>query len=63
VVEQVGRGDVTSGIETTGEIAVAQKLDLDVYKKISGIDLVNVGTMFCLPFMQVVRWWQSSHPE
>lgn len=42
VVEQVGRGDVTSGIETTGEIVAAQKLNLDVYKQISRIDLVNV---------------------
>jgi multidrug efflux pump subunit AcrA (membrane-fusion protein) len=42
VVEQVGRGDVTSGIETTGEIIAAQKLDLDVYKQTTRIDLVNV---------------------
>jgi multidrug resistance efflux pump len=41
VVEQVERGNVTSGIETTGEIVAAQKLDLDVYKQISRIDLVN----------------------
>jgi multidrug efflux pump subunit AcrA (membrane-fusion protein) len=42
VVEQVERGDVTSGIETTGEIVAAQKLDLDVYKQAARIDLVNV---------------------
>lgn len=42
VVEQVGRGEVTSGIETTGEIIAAQKLDLDVYKQITRIEAVNV---------------------
>lgn len=42
VVEQVERGDVTSGIETTGEIIAAQKLDLDVYKQTARIDAVNV---------------------
>ncbi|MFT7507629.1 MAG: multidrug efflux pump subunit AcrA (membrane-fusion protein) [Acidimicrobiales bacterium] len=42
VVEQVERGDVTSGIETTGKIVAAQKLDLDVYKQIARIDEVNV---------------------
>jgi len=41
VVEQVERGDVTSGIETTGEIIAAQKLDLDVYKQVARIDSVN----------------------
>jgi multidrug efflux pump subunit AcrA (membrane-fusion protein) len=42
VVEQVERGEVTSGIETTGEIVAAQKLDLDVYKQITRIEAVNV---------------------
>ena len=42
VVETVERGVVTSGIETTGEIVAAQKLDLDVYKQISRIEAVNV---------------------
>jgi multidrug efflux pump subunit AcrA (membrane-fusion protein) len=42
VVEQVERGDVTSGIETTGEIVAAQKLDLDVYKQTTRIEAVNV---------------------
>jgi len=42
VVQAVGRGDVSSGIETTGEIVAAQKLDLDVYKQLARIDIVNV---------------------
>jgi len=42
VVEQVGRGEVTSGIETTGEIMAAQKLDLDVYKQTNRIEVVNI---------------------
>jgi multidrug resistance efflux pump len=42
VVQKVGRGEVSSGIETTGEIVAAQKLDLDVYKKASRIGAVNV---------------------
>lgn len=42
VVEQVNRGDVTSGIETTGEIIAAQKLDLDVYRQTTRIEAVNV---------------------
>jgi multidrug efflux pump subunit AcrA (membrane-fusion protein) len=42
VVDTVARGEVTSGIETTGEIIAAQKLDIDVYKKLSRIDTVNV---------------------
>ncbi|MFT5849738.1 MAG: multidrug efflux pump subunit AcrA (membrane-fusion protein) [Patiriisocius sp.] len=41
VVERVERGDVTSGIETTGEIVAAQKLNLDVYKQTARIDIVN----------------------
>ena len=41
-VETVARGDVSSGIETTGEIVAAQKLDLDVYKQTEQIDSVNV---------------------
>lgn len=42
VVETVARGDVSSGIETTGEIVAAQKLDLDVYKQTEQIDVVNI---------------------
>lgn len=42
VVQAVGRGKVSSGIETTGEIVAAQKLDLDVYKQMSRIDVVNI---------------------
>jgi len=42
VVSTVDRGEVTSGIETTGEIIAAQKLDIDVYKQLSRIDTVNV---------------------
>lgn len=42
VVEEVGRGEVTSGIETTGDIIAAQKLDIDVYKQLSRIDVVNI---------------------
>ncbi|MEL6805800.1 MAG: hypothetical protein AAFO91_18690, partial [Bacteroidota bacterium] len=42
VVESVGRGGVSSGIETTGEIIAAQTLDLDVYKQTQRIEVVNV---------------------
>jgi len=42
VVEQVARGEVTSGIETSGKIIAAQKLDLDVYKQTTRIETVNV---------------------
>lgn len=42
VVHTVGTGEVTSGIETTGNIVAAQKLDIDVYKQLSRIDAVNV---------------------
>jgi multidrug efflux pump subunit AcrA (membrane-fusion protein) len=42
VVSEVSQGEVTSGIETTGEIIAAQKLDLDVYKQLSRIDSVSV---------------------
>ncbi len=42
VVETVSRGSVSSGIETTGEIVAAQKLDLDVYKQTEQIDTVNI---------------------
>ncbi len=42
VVETVARGEVTSGIQTTGDIIAAQKLDIDVYKQLSRIDVVNV---------------------
>ncbi len=43
VVEEVDTGTVSSGIQTTGEIVVAQKLDLNVYKQQSRIDAVNVA--------------------
>ena len=42
VVHNVQRGNVSSGIETTGTIIAAQKLDLDVYKQTQRIELVNV---------------------
>lgn len=42
VVETVARGEVTSGIQTSGNIVAAQKLDIDVYKQLSRIDVVNV---------------------
>lgn len=42
VVATVERGEVTSGIQTTGNIIAAQKLDIDVYKQLSRIDVVNV---------------------
>ena len=43
VVDTVERGEVTSGIQTTGDIIAAQKLDIDVYKQLSRIDVVNVS--------------------
>lgn len=43
VVDSVERGEVTSGIQTTGDIIAEQKLDIDVYKKLSRIDAVNVS--------------------
>jgi multidrug resistance efflux pump len=43
VVNTVERGEVTSGIQTTGDIIAAQKLDIDVYKQLSRIDVVNVS--------------------
>jgi len=43
VVNTVQRGEVTSGIQTTGNIIAAQKLDIDVYKKLSRIDVVNIA--------------------
>lgn len=43
IVEAVERGMVSSGIETTGEIIAAQKLDLDVYRQLSRIDVVNIA--------------------
>jgi multidrug efflux pump subunit AcrA (membrane-fusion protein) len=43
VVSQAAKGEVTSGIEASGEIIAAQKLDLDVYKQLSRIDVVNVS--------------------
>jgi len=42
VVDQVATGTVSSGIETTGEIVAAQKLNLDVYKQLRRIESVNV---------------------
>lgn len=42
VVNTVDKGEVTSGIETTGEIVAEQKLSLDVYKLSSRIDAVNI---------------------
>jgi multidrug efflux pump subunit AcrA (membrane-fusion protein) len=42
VVDSVERGEVTSGIQTTGDIIAEQKLDIDVYKQLSRIDKVNV---------------------
>jgi HlyD family secretion protein/macrolide-specific efflux system membrane fusion protein len=42
VVDTVERGEVTSGIQTTGDIVAAQKLEIDVYKQLSRIDAVNV---------------------
>jgi multidrug efflux pump subunit AcrA (membrane-fusion protein) len=43
VVETVSLGTVSSGIETTGTIKAAQKLDLDVYKQARRIEAVNVS--------------------
>jgi len=43
VVNTVERGEVTSGIQTTGNIVAAQKLDIDVYKRLSRIDVVNIA--------------------
>lgn len=42
VVDAVERGEVTSGIQTTGTIIAEQKLDIDVYKQLSRIDAVNI---------------------
>lgn len=42
VVETVKRGSVSSGIETTGTIIAADKLNLDVYKQSKRIEVVNV---------------------
>ena len=42
VVQEVNKGSVSSGIETTGKIEAVQKLDLDVYKQFSRIDIVNI---------------------
>jgi multidrug efflux pump subunit AcrA (membrane-fusion protein) len=41
-VDTVKRGEVTSGIQTTGNIIAEQKLDIDVYKQLSRIDKVNI---------------------
>jgi multidrug efflux pump subunit AcrA (membrane-fusion protein) len=43
VVDTARRGEVTSGIQTTGDIIAEQKLDIDVYKQLSRIDVVNVS--------------------
>jgi multidrug efflux pump subunit AcrA (membrane-fusion protein) len=43
VVDTVERGEVTSGIQTTGNIIAEQKLDIDVYKQLSRIDAVNIS--------------------
>ena len=43
VVDSVERGEVTSGIQTTGDIIAKQKLDIDVYKRLSRIDAVNIS--------------------
>ncbi|MCA9358704.1 hypothetical protein KC926_00675 [Candidatus Kaiserbacteria bacterium] len=43
VVSTVERGVVTSGIQTTGDIVAAQKLEIDVYKQLSRIDVVNAS--------------------
>lgn len=42
VIETVETGSVSSGIETTGTIVVANKLNLDVYKQSKRIEVVNV---------------------
>lgn len=42
VVDEVEYGAVSSGIQTTGEIVAAQKLDIDVYKQQKRIDVVNI---------------------
>jgi len=42
VIETITTGMVSSGIETTGEIIAAQKLNLDVYKQLRRIESVNV---------------------
>ena len=43
VVETVGKGSVSSGIQTSGTIVAAKKLDLDVYKQARRIEAVNVS--------------------
>lgn len=42
VIHSVESGTVSSGIETTGTIIAAQKLNLDVYKQTQRIESVNV---------------------
>lgn len=42
VIEQVTRGDVYTGIKANGKIVVANKLDLDVYKKDIRINKVSI---------------------
>lgn len=44
VIETVATGTVSSGIETTGTILAAQKLDLNIYKQTSRIGFVNVAS-------------------
>ena len=43
VVDTVDRGTVSSGIQATGKIIAAQKLDLNVYKQLSRINVVNTS--------------------
>lgn len=43
VVDTVAKGPVSSGIQTTGKIIAEQKLDLNVYKRLNRIDVVNVS--------------------
>ncbi len=42
IVEKLSRGKVYTGINAGGQVAVAQKLDLDVYKKDIRINKVNI---------------------
>ena len=42
VIETVGKGTVSLGIQTSGTIVAAEKLNLDVYKQARRIEAVNV---------------------
>lgn len=42
VVNSVEKGEVSSGIQTTGDIVAAEKLNIDVYKQTSRIEAVKV---------------------